>query len=265
MKLAKLALITLTISGAVLIFLLLIKKTQTPKTTQLQTEKILSGTSTPAQKSKFIGDYSYYDYEINLEKQEVSIHSNLKELNFSESKKKELNCEFMTNAGFYTEDKKHIGLFKQDRQIISRVKKHNLFNSFVGFDNSFKKFYIGKEALTEEYENIFQTGPMLFLDGQMQNLKLADDNYARRVVVVQTDNEKILFIAFFNPRLKTSGPMLKDLPNLLQKYADIKGINIVKATNLDGGNHSLFSTSEINLPELSRVGGFICAKTKKDE
>ncbi|MCS7092003.1 MAG: phosphodiester glycosidase family protein [Patescibacteria group bacterium] len=222
----------------------------------------LNNSKTEIQEPKFIKNYAYYDYESNFEKEELSLHSNLEELAFSKQKIQNLNCKFMTNAGFYTEKKSHIGLFKQNNKIISKQIKHNLFDSFVGFSNSTKEFYIGKKTQVEKYENIFQTGPMLFNNGEIQKLKLKNDNNARRIVVAQTNENKIYFVTFFDSKLKTSGPLLSDLPTLLQEYAKLKGIKISNATNLDGGNHSFFISGNQNLPELSKAGGFICAKAR---
>ncbi|MCX7928871.1 MAG: phosphodiester glycosidase family protein [Patescibacteria group bacterium] len=263
MKFIKLVLILLLIISGVILtesFASLKLKNINQITQSLKVEPNNSETKT--QKPQLIKNYAYYDYELNFEKEELLFHSNLEELAFSKQKIQNLNCKFMTNAGFYTEKKSHIGLFKQNNKIISQQIRHNLFDSFVGFNNSSKEFYIGKKAQVEKYENIFQTGPMLFNNGKIQKLKLKNDNNARRIVVAQTNENKIYFVTFFDSKLKTSGPLLNDLPTLLQEYAKLKGIKILNATNLDGGNHSFFMSGNQNLPELSKAGGFVCAKAR---
>ncbi len=184
----------------------------------------------------------------------VRLISNLKDERTSQEVIDKYSCEILTSAGFYGEDGEHIGLFVSDGETISRTSQNFLFNGLLILDNEPKITNLE----TSNHLNAVQTGPLLIKEGVSQNLSLKTDKNARRIVAAITNEGELLLAAFYNKDSVVKGPLLSELPRLLLSFADTQNIKIDSAINLDGGTASVFYKKGVNLPELVKVGGFLC-------
>ena len=211
----------------------------------------------------------------------ISLHPNFEEKLVSSQILENENCKYLTNGGFYssiqenTFDKnvnelnadisssflgrhdqinKPIGLFVTGNVKLSDRSNSSLFNGFVSLEgDDFSITEVSREASLA-----LQTGPILIKDGYKRNLRLINDEFARRIAIGKTDKEEIYFFAIYNKDSQVSGPHLVDLPEIVFKVGEVLGITIVDAINLDGGSASAFCDGTDHLKELSPIGSYFC-------
>mgnify|MGYP001590102184 CR=1 FL=1 len=80
------------------------------------------------------------------------------------------------------------------------------------------------------------------------------------MVGVVTDEDRLVFLSFYNPISYYLGPNLEDLPGLLKSFEKETGIQIKDAINLDGGTASAFYAEGVSLTELRPIGSYFCAR-----
>lgn len=183
----------------------------------------------------------------------ISLHPNFEEkLTSTEVLQKE-GCKFLANGGFYDKDNRPIGLFVTKGEKLSDEINSSLFNGFV--DISDGVFRITQEPQSASF--VLQTGPILVKDSYLWNLKLRNDEFARRIVVATTDEENYFF-AIYNKDSQISGPLLTDMPEITNLIAEKLGITVIDAINLDGGSASAFYDGATLLRELSPIGSYFC-------
>jgi exopolysaccharide biosynthesis protein len=208
-------------------------------------------------------NYSGIDYTINwfvLESSEtLSIHSNLINTARSTEAKENHSCKFLVNGGFYDQDNNHLGLLIENNELISKSISSETFNSFFVIDADLSVNILENEPELP-VEIALQTGPMLIKDNQSINLELTSDKYARRVVVGLNGENEIVFIIIYDSKTKISGPLLSNLPDIIELFEEKSGIDVVSATNLDGGGASAFLTKEVSITENQIIGSYFCVK-----
>ncbi len=132
------------------------------------------------------GDDRFVTYIVDSKKQEVKLYwkndtdENLKSIQnlklWVEKKNKKLL--FAANAGMYKTDNSPLGLFIEDKKIISRLNKANATGNFYLMPNGV--FYItdanvpficatGKFLNNGKIKYATQSGPMLVIDGKIHN------------------------------------------------------------------------------------------------
>lgn len=158
-------------------------------------------------------------------------------------------CLFGTNGGFYTTQNKPIGLVKANNIVLNSSQNNRLFNGYVSSQG------IGYE-IPNDANWALQTGPMLWEDNQLINVKTTNDKSARRGVAITTTDNKLYFAIFYNSQAPVLGPYLNDLPEILKSL----NISIKSAINLDGGRASAFYDGNTFLEESDPVGTVLCAK-----
>jgi len=165
------------------------------------------------------------------------------------------NCQFLINAGFYSEDNQPLGWFVSQKKQIAKFQANSLFNGFLFFkDNQIQI----KTIPEEKVDWGVQTGPLLFEEGKPITLKLTNDKLARRMIALLDQNNNIIFIVLTNDQSLTSGPLLVDLPKILEAIVLKENININSAINLDGGMASAYLYGEIIIKEYQPIGSFFC-------
>ncbi len=168
-------------------------------------------------------------------------------------------CRNLTSGGFYTEANFPIGLFISEVGILSNKANNKLFNGY--FILTKKGEVIISKAYSGEPARIgLQAGPLLIQNGLIQELALASDKLARRIIVALTKDGELYFIALYDKQSVFSGPLLADLPELTRKIQSEIGMEFISALNLDGGSASAFYTQNIQLSELTPIGSFFCEK-----
>ena len=165
-------------------------------------------------------------------------------------------CANIVNAGFYTEDRKPIGLFVSKNDTLSGYQNNNTLNGVISIGET------GNVAITYSEPSsprlAVQSGPVIVFDGVVTKLKLQRDFYARRIVAaIDTDNN-LYFFAVYNPESSIQGPNLVDLGEIIKDYSERNGIEIASAINLDGGAASAFFSDSVTLEELVPVGSIFC-------
>ncbi len=206
-------------------------------------------------------NYSEISYSINWHVSDqpklISLYSNVTDKLTSFEAKKEKSCKILVNGGFYDKLNEHIGLFIEDGNLISKSTVSSTFNSFISLVSN-NIFTISPDEPETDVIFALQTGPLLILDDQQLELDLRNDKYARRVVLGITEEEEVIFLIIYDSITKLSGPLLSDLPTMLEQFEKQSGINIITATNLDGGGASAFITDEITLTESQLIGSYFC-------
>jgi uncharacterized protein YigE (DUF2233 family) len=165
-------------------------------------------------------------------------------------------CLYATNGGFYDTKSNPLGYFFTGSY--SHKEIHSLlFNGFFTIQNDATP-YIGPLLETRNIRLGLQTGPLLFKQGQILDLRIQNDEHARRIVAAVTDKKTIVFITLYSLESTFDGPKLADLPLFINQVNMQENLSITDAINLDGGSASAFYSANTNLSELSSVGSVFC-------
>lgn len=169
------------------------------------------------------------------------------------------NCSAGINGGFYGLDDKPLGLRVINEQEISRKKTSNLFNGYVVIETDGRMSISGDEPTTTP-KYALQTGPLLLLNGSIQNLSMASDKNARRMVMGVDGEGKAILISVFFAVSEDSGPLLSQLGEIVKSISDKEKLGMSAAVNLDGGSASAIYTPEVSLSEYNSVGSWWCVR-----
>ena len=218
-------------------------------------------TSTPALKQSILLNIEGTPTRISwiiVNPEQVELYSNLKDEYLSEQIKVDKSCQILVNGGFYSTENIHLGLFISNFETISQSTKSPTRNGFLWINDN-------NISIANSFPDInpriaLQTGPLLVKNDEALSLAINNDEPSRRIVAGITDDNKLIFLAFYRDSAEYEGPLLGQLPkaiNLLEKQT---GINILDAINLDGGKHSVFISNYVRLNELEHIGSYFCVK-----
>lgn len=168
-------------------------------------------------------------------------------------------CSTLVSGGFYTPEGAPTGLFISEAVQIKRFVTSQLANAVYSV-NDFETPRITRLPPQDPLRIAVQAGPLLIENGLTQDLRLVRDEEARRVVVGVTGSNETVFVVFYNQASAFTGPMLEDLPELLDVFQQKVGISLADAMNLDGGAASSFITQDVSLLEVSPIGSYFCIK-----
>jgi len=182
--------------------------------------------------------------------------------NFDKKLKSELvktqnNCQLLVSAGFYDKSEKPIGLFITEGKTLNKWQTNKILNAVLSV-NSMAIPRITRTPPKDLLRIGLQSGPLLIENSQPLEPFLLEDKNARRVVAFTTGENKLYFAIFFDPTSLYSGPYLKDMAKLVQKFSEKINIKIADALNLDGGAASSFYADSLKLTEITTVGSFFC-------
>lgn len=187
------------------------------------------------------------------------LYPNYSEKETSRSLIEKYKCQKLVNGGFYTKDDQPLGLFISEGMKLKDKTKNITMNGIF-----FASYEGGVGILPDFTENrtrfAVQTGPILIDNRMPKKLFLPNDIHARRMVVGLTEENEVVFLAFYNKDMPFGGPFLSDLPDILSRFQDKTGIRLVKALNLDGGSASAFYNGSFFLEELSYIGSYFCLR-----
>lgn len=187
---------------------------------------------------------------------QIKLYSNLSEGLTSKEAADKYSCGKLVNAGFYTKESTHLGLFKTDGQTISNSAQSTLLNGFFYVDQ-YSTANISKETPPASAPTILQSGPVLLFTSQKESVVSKTNEQARRMVV-GTGQKGIYFIVFYSSDSVFEGPTLSELPEVVANLDKKASLELEYALNLDGGTASAFLTPDTILPELTPIGGFFC-------
>lgn len=190
--------------------------------------------------------------------QQVELYSNLKEQHLSEQIKVDQSCSILINGGFYSKENTHLGLFISNFETISKSIKSPLLNGFLWIND--KTIMINSNPPDIVPRLALQSGPLLLQNNKALTLAIKNDEPSRRIVAATTDDNKLLFLAFYRDSNEYEGPLLQELPEIVKLFQKQTGISVIDAINLDGGIHSVFITNYIRLVEMAHIGSYFCVK-----
>lgn len=167
-------------------------------------------------------------------------------------------CSAFSSGSFYSKDNSPIGLFVSQSKKISSATFNSLLNGFFYLRSD--QVVISSEPPVEEATWALQSGPILYENAQAKHLRIKNDENARRIVAATTKDNKLLFIAFYEPQNNLQGPFLAYLPEYLREFSYVTGLKIKNGINLDGGSASAFYANNFFLPEFNSVGSYFCLK-----
>lgn len=170
----------------------------------------------------------------------------------------ENGCTQAVNGGFYDTSGNPLGLFFTDTIEYGTQSQSTLFNGYYWSDAS--GTYISTSRPENPYGFALQTGPLLVSDGQRMPLAIRNDEPARRIVVAKTTGNRDVFLAIYSRESVFGGPLLSDLPSVIESISRKNNLGITDALNLDGGSASAFYNGDTGLSELTPVGSVFCVK-----
>lgn len=188
----------------------------------------------------------------------VELYSNLKNEQLSEQIKVDNSCQILVNGGFYSKENTHLGLFINNFSLVSQAIESSLLNGFLWIIND--NILIGNNFPDTSPKIALQTGPLLFKDSKPLLLAINNDEPSRRIAAAKTSDNKLLFLAFYLDTAEYLGPLLGDLPEIINEFVKQTNFKITDAINLDGGKHSVFITDYERLNELEHIGSYFCIK-----
>lgn len=193
-----------------------------------------------------------------VEPKQVELYSNLKAKQLSEQIKLDKSCSILVNGGFYSKEYTHLGLFITNFETISRLSQSDTRNGFLWINSN--SIFITSAPPDDNPRIAIQSGPLLAQDGKALPLKINSDKPSRRIVAGNTEDNKLIFLVFYQEKSIFEGPMLEQLPEAIELFKDQTKINIVDAINLDGGSASAFISNYDRLDELAHIGSYFCIK-----
>jgi hypothetical protein len=188
----------------------------------------------------------------------VSLISNLPQKQLTSQLKNQIPCASLTSAGFYDTADKHIGLFQTNDTVISKETSNSLFQTII-WSAADGQAGIQSQKPEKTLQFALQTGPLLITDFQPRTLALKTDEEARRIAIGMTEDQNFIFYGVFGEHVYT-GPLLTDLPRIIQAINTQEGVQPREVVNLDGGSHASFQHNSTIVSEISPVGGIFCIK-----
>ena len=170
-------------------------------------------------------------------------------------------CVFISSGGYYKSDYSPTGLLISEYKEVSSFVTSSLANGIFSV-NDFATPRITSIVPRDRLRIALQAGPLLKENGNFIDLSLKNDEEAKRVILGVTGENKAIFLIVYNPSSVYVGPLLKDLPKILELFEKETGIVFADLVNLDGGTPTVFIdlNNDINLNEASIVGNFFCLK-----
>lgn len=237
------------------------------KSTPQLPDKVLSAieapTATPSsRKQSIVIDLNGVPIRISwaiAQPKDVNLYSNLAEQHLSEQIKVDKSCSVLVSGGFYSEENTHLGLFTADFKTISKFSQNSTRNGFIWI-NSDNKITIGPNLPNTNIRWGLQSGPLLMLNKKSLSLFINNDEPERRIASGVINDNKLIFLAFYRNHSDLQGPLLSQLPEIINLFKKQTGIDIADAINLDGGSHSIFISNNDLLRESAIIGSYFCAK-----
>jgi len=171
-------------------------------------------------------------------------------------------CVAGINGGFYDTDNQPLGWMAAGGKIISGEKSSNLFNGFLWQEKQ-PEVHISRDLPLRDVLWGLQSGPLIMESGRALTLSMARDKPARRSVAAINGHGRLVILTVYYTNSIFDGPMLEELPGVLEKANLERGWGLVSAVNLDGGSASAFYTTDLKLDEFSTVGSWLCIRDRE--
>ncbi len=187
----------------------------------------------------------------------LTLHSNFPQTQSSTDLMNQYHCTCLINAGFYSKQHQHIGLFVSDHQLLSPFQTNSLFNGILSLSSA-NSPQISTSPPEPLPPTALQTGPILVLNHTPQTLHLTNDPSTRRSFALITTNRHLILALITSIDSTTTGPFLTQLPQIISQFAHHAQLSLDSAINLDGGTASAILDSTTHIHELNPIGAFFC-------
>jgi len=191
--------------------------------------------------------------------QDIILLPNFEEKQTSQALLEQSGCRFLVNGGYYAQEGYPTGLFITQSKTLKKHIASSLSDGVYSI-NDFETPRITRLTPQDPLRVALQNGPMLIENDAILKLNLKRDEEARRMVVGVTGSNQTVFLVVYDSSSVFMGPKLADLPRALELFEKSSQVDLADAMNLDGGNHSVFISEDINLRELSPIGSYFCIK-----
>lgn len=204
------------------------------------------------------GRYAYSFFKVN-DPESLSLIPNFTRPKDSSTLITDNSCKYAVNGGFYDKQNKPLGYFETDQKRIGVKLDSDLVNGFVWGDAS-GAAVISSDLPRVKFRFALQTGPMLIFSGQTLPLTIHNDTHARRMAVAKNTGNNLFFFTVYSEDSVYGGPLLSELPNVIQSISEQEKLGIADVINLDGGSASAFYNNDTTLTELTPVGSLFCLR-----
>ena len=168
------------------------------------------------------------------------------------------SCIYGINGGFYDTNSMPLGGFKSLHSLVKKPVKNRLIDGFIWQSDTKRAITLSEPP--DDSQWYLQTGPLLYHNSVATSISIANDEYRRRSVAGISKDNHLFFFSIYNPESVYEGPLLSDMPSIMNQINAQEPFVLVEAINLDGGSASAFVTKEKTLQEFSPIGSFFCAK-----
>ncbi len=172
------------------------------------------------------------------------------------------HCRFLVNGGFYGQDNQPLGWFFAQEKLFKKETKNAFLNGFLAM-NKEGVIFLSDVSPSEPLVWGLQTGPLLILKSQPLVLNLTHDETDRRLIVALNEKNELFFLVVTKTDSLAFGPLLEDLPLIVEQIGSELNENFQAAVNLDGGTASAFLTQTKSIKEYTWIGSFFCLQTDK--
>ncbi len=212
----------------------------------------------PGYRAVSVGGINYEYVTAAADPKKISLIGNFDQPAASADLATASGCAAGVNGGFYGQDGQPLGWWEANGQVYKNYTHNNLLNGYAGV-NEAGSLVIGSGEPRGKWRWGLQSGPLLVQDGKALALVMAADKPARRSVLAKTRPGTGELIMIFGDRSALDGPVLAELPMIIEAIGRQEGWQITEAINLDGGTAAAFYSPEVKIPEVVAVGSWICA------
>ena len=240
------------------LFILHHQRSNPPKSVPLPTPLPTQTETALPSKTITYGDQTYAYDIIKTQAATIFLIPNFTEKTSVQSIIDTHQCAQAVNGGFYDTKNIPLGFFASDTYTHPLLQSA-LFNGYFTITNG-NDASIASSLSVNSLRIGLQSGPVLFMNSQIQPLRIQNDENARRIIVGVTNDDTVLFIVLYTQDSSFNGPQLTDLPSLIEALNSKESLHIVSAMNLDGESASAFYSADTKLSELTPVGSIFCIR-----
>lgn len=233
---------------------------ETPTPTVMPSVTVTPEVTMSPENTKSTNSYNV-EWIIVRDPKKVELYSNSTEKLTSADAKTKYNCINLISGGFWREDNgEPLGLFITEGKELHASVESSLLDGYFYIEDD-QTFNISAAIPASDTISLaLQAGPILYSDSLPTKVDKVNEGKDRRIVVAKTIKGEIVFMVFYYKPSPLSGPLLSDLPVLLNDLYKTSNLKVESALNLDGGTHSAFITDNVNITEVARIGSFFCVK-----
>lgn len=216
-------------------------------------------TPTPTEKSVTVHSETYAYAMIKALPGDITLIANYEKKKDAATLFSANHCASGINGGFYDTSNNPLGLVIIDGQTIRKSLLSPLFNGFFWIDAD-SHAHITTTPPDPDSPIALQSGPIVRTNQAATFLQIREDKHARRMIAAVDTTAAVYFLTLYTKESVFDGPLLADVPALLEQIASQESLSLTDAMNLDGGSASTFYSPGLKLSELTPVGSVFCVQ-----